>query len=42
MENERAIRSYTGAGFEPVGVMRSYEKNPSGGWNDALLMDLVI
>ena len=42
VENERAIRSYTGAGFEPVGVMRSYEKNPSGGWNDALLMDLVI
>jgi aminoglycoside 6'-N-acetyltransferase len=42
VDNERAIRSYTGAGFEPVGVMRSYERNPEGGWNDALLMDLIV
>ena len=40
--NERAVRSYTAAGFEPVGVMRAYELNPDGGWNDGLLMDLVI
>lgn len=40
--NERAIRCYAGAGFEPVGVMRAYERRPEGGWNDALLMDLVV
>jgi aminoglycoside 6'-N-acetyltransferase len=39
--NERAIRCYAALGFEPVGVMRAYERNPSGGWNDALLMELV-
>jgi aminoglycoside 6'-N-acetyltransferase len=40
--NERAIRCYSAVGFEPVGVMRAYERNPSGGWNDALLMDLIV
>jgi len=40
--NERAIRSYAAAGFEPVGVLRSYERNPDGGWNDGLLMDLIV
>jgi aminoglycoside 6'-N-acetyltransferase len=40
--NERAIRSYAAAGFEPVGVLRAYERKPSGGWNDALLMDLIV
>jgi aminoglycoside 6'-N-acetyltransferase len=40
--NERAVRSYAAAGFEPVGVLRAYERNPAGGWNDGLLMDLVI
>jgi aminoglycoside 6'-N-acetyltransferase len=40
--NERAIRCYSAVGFEPVGVMRAYERNPAGGWNDALLMDLVV
>ena len=42
VENERAIRAYAGAGFEPVGVMRAYERNPAGGWNDSLLMDLIV
>lgn len=42
VRNERAIRCYTAVGFEPVGVMRAYERNPAGGWNDALLMDLVV
>jgi aminoglycoside 6'-N-acetyltransferase len=40
--NERAIRSYRASGFEPVGVMHAYERNPSGGWNDALLMELIV
>ena len=42
VENERAIRAYAGAGFEPVGVMRANERNPAGGWNDSLLMDLIV
>jgi aminoglycoside 6'-N-acetyltransferase len=41
-ENERAIRSYRAVGFKPVGVLRAYERNPSGGWNDGLLMDLIV
>jgi aminoglycoside 6'-N-acetyltransferase len=41
-ENERAIRCYEAVGFEPVGVMRCYERNPEGGWNDALLMELIV
>ncbi len=40
--NERAIRSYAAAGFAPVGVMRAYERRAEGGWNDGLLMDLVV
>ncbi|MHB8531109.1 MAG: GNAT family N-acetyltransferase [Solirubrobacteraceae bacterium] len=40
-ENERAIRSYAALGFERVGTMRAYERNPAGGWNDALLMELI-
>lgn len=41
VENERAIRSYAAVGFKPVGVLRAYERNPEGGWNDGLLMDLI-
>ncbi len=41
-QNERAVRSFTAVGFEPVGILRSYERNPEGGWNDGLLMDLVV
>ena len=40
-DNERAIRSYAGLGFRPVGVMRRYERLPDGGWRDGLLMDLL-
>jgi aminoglycoside 6'-N-acetyltransferase len=40
--NERAIASYTAVGFHPVGVLRCYERNPAGGWNDALLMELIL
>jgi aminoglycoside 6'-N-acetyltransferase len=42
VENERAIRSYSAVGFKPVGVLRSYERNSTGGWNDGLLMDLIV
>jgi aminoglycoside 6'-N-acetyltransferase len=40
--NERAIRSYTAVGFKPVGTLRCYERNLDGGWNDGLLMDLIV
>jgi aminoglycoside 6'-N-acetyltransferase len=41
-ENARAIRAYASAGFEPVGVLRSYWRGPDGRWRDGLLMDLVV
>lgn len=40
--NERAIRCYEALGFERVGVMHAYERDPAGGWNDALLMELIV
>ena len=40
--NERAIRCYRAVGFEPVGIMRAYERDPAGGWSDGLLMELVL
>ena len=40
--NAAAIRAYKKAGFAPVGVMRSYERDVGGaGWHDALLMELL-
>lgn len=42
VDNERAIRSYAAVGYRPVGVLRQYERNPGGGWNDSLLMDLIV
>ena len=42
VRNERAIRSYRSLGFEPVGVMRAYERRAEGGWDDALLMELIV
>ena len=40
--NAAAIRAYAKAGFAPVGVMRSYERDVGGaGWHDGLLMELV-
>jgi aminoglycoside 6'-N-acetyltransferase len=41
VENARAIRAYEKVGFKPVGVLRSYERAPDGGWRDGLLMDLL-
>ncbi|MDQ3045484.1 MAG: GNAT family N-acetyltransferase [Chloroflexota bacterium] len=40
--NERAIRSYQGVGFRPVGIMRRYERGLDGTWHDSLLMDLLV
>jgi aminoglycoside 6'-N-acetyltransferase len=40
--NERAIRCYSSLGFERVGVMRAYERNPGGGFDDALLLELIV
>jgi aminoglycoside 6'-N-acetyltransferase len=40
--NTAAIRAYEKAGFEPVGVMRHYERDVGGsGWHDGLLMELL-
>lgn len=39
--NERAIRCYKAAGFVPVGVMRQYERDDDGVWQDGLLMELI-
>lgn len=39
--NERAIRTYRGVGFRPVGAMRAYERGPDGSWHDGLMLDLL-
>jgi len=39
--NTRAIKAYRAIGFRPVGIMRKYERGPSGEWHDGLLMDLM-
>jgi RimJ/RimL family protein N-acetyltransferase len=36
-----AIRAYRRLGFQPVGIMRRYERGPDGAWHDGLLMDLL-
>lgn len=41
VDNEKAIRTYKRVGFREVGVMRAYERNPDGHWQDCLLMDLL-
>ncbi len=40
-DNEKAIRTYRRVGFRDVGVMRQYERNAVGEWQDCLLMDLL-
>lgn len=40
-DNEAAIRCYTKVGFQPVGIMRQYERGMDGTWHDGLLMDLL-
>jgi aminoglycoside 6'-N-acetyltransferase len=39
--NSRAIRAYEKVGFRPIGIMRQYERDPSGNWRDGLLMELL-
>jgi len=39
--NGRAIAAYTKLGFQPVGVLRQYERARDGTWHDGLLMDLL-
>jgi aminoglycoside 6'-N-acetyltransferase len=40
-DNAAAIACYSKIGFQPVGVMRGYERNADGTWHDGLLMDLL-
>ena len=39
--NTHAIKAYERVGFKRVGLMRQYERGPSGGWHDGLLMDML-
>jgi hypothetical protein len=39
--NTRAIAAYAKVGFQPVGIMRQYERGADGHWHDGLLMDLL-
>jgi aminoglycoside 6'-N-acetyltransferase len=41
LENGAAIRSYTKAGFKPVGVCHAAWRNPAGEWRDELYMEYV-
>jgi aminoglycoside 6'-N-acetyltransferase len=41
LANDRAIKAYSAVGFKEVGVMRRYDRNPDGVWEDGLLMDLL-
>ncbi len=41
-DNAPAIRCYSKVGFQPVGVMREYERQADGRWSDGLLMDLLV
>ena len=41
LANDRAIKAYKAVGFKEVGVMRRYDRNPDGEWEDGLLMDLL-
>lgn len=40
-DNAVAIRCYAKVGFQPVGIMRQYERGADGTWHDGLLMDLL-
>lgn len=40
-DNQAAIACYQALGFQPVGVLRAYERQPDGRWADGLLMDLL-
>ncbi len=40
-DNTPAIGCYQNVGFQPVGVMRQYERQADGSWADGLLMELL-
>ena len=40
-DNDAAIHCYAKVGFQPVGIMRQYERGPDGTWHDGLLMELL-
>lgn len=40
-DNRQAIAAYRKVGFQPVGVMRRYERGADGTYHDGLLMDLL-
>lgn len=40
-DNLAAIECYAGVGFQPVGVLRAYERQGDGSWADGLLMELL-
>lgn len=40
-DNAAAIACYAAVGFEPVGIMRSYERQADGRWADGLLMEML-
>lgn len=39
--NRPAIAAYERAGFQTVGVLRSYERAPSGQWRDGVMMEAL-
>ncbi len=41
-DNPAAIRAYTKAGFQPVGITRQSERGNDGTWHDGLLMDMLV
>ena len=41
VDNEAAIACYAHVGFQPVGIMRSYERQRDGTWADGLLMEML-
>lgn len=42
VDNVAAVRCYSAAGFEPVGVMRAaWRDHESGQWRDSLLMEYI-
>jgi aminoglycoside 6'-N-acetyltransferase len=41
LANETAIACYRKVGFKPVGVMRRYQRDRFGAWQDGLLLDLL-
>lgn len=41
VDNERAIKTFSRVGFQSVGLMRCYERDADGTWQDCMLMDLL-